>query len=106
MRSGKGKLMVVLVDGAAHRTQRVVAVGQHIRQGELFHAGGARRLDDADVGDVVRDERVKADAQVLLIAGRVRVQDLPSDRARTAAVRRALRLAVFQNGRVVPKLHE
>ena len=36
MRSGKGKLMVVLVDGAAHRTQRVVAVGQHIRQGGTF----------------------------------------------------------------------
>ena len=38
MRSGKGKLMVVLVDGAAHRTQRVVAVGQHVRYREFFQS--------------------------------------------------------------------
>src|SRR5699024_2060319 len=58
VRRRQGELVVVLVDGAAHRAQRVVAVGQHVGHGELVHAGGAGGLDDAHVGDVVAGHRV------------------------------------------------
>ena len=58
-RGGKAEHVVVLVDGAAHGAQAVVAVCEHVGDGELLHAGGARRLNDADERDVVRGERIK-----------------------------------------------
>ena len=68
---GKAKDMVVLVDGAAHGAQRVVAVGEHVRQRELLHARGARRLDDADKGDVVARHGIEANLERLGISGRI-----------------------------------
>ena len=68
---GKAKDMVVLVDGAAHGAQRVVAVGEHVGQRELLHARGARRLDDADKGDVVARHGVEANLERLGVAGRI-----------------------------------
>ena len=62
---GEGKLMVVLVDGAADRAQAVVAVGHDVGQRKFFHAGGAGRLDDAHVGDIVAGHRVELHPQVL-----------------------------------------
>ena len=74
--------MVVLVDGAADGAQAVVAVGQHIRHREFLHAGGARRLNDADIGDVVAGQAVKAHAQVLHVAALVvRLENAVGDRA-------------------------
>ena len=68
---GKAKDVVVLVDGATHGTQRVMAVGEHVRQRELLHARGTRRLDDADKGDVVARHGVEANLERLGVAGRV-----------------------------------
>ena len=68
---GEAKDVVVLVDGAAHGAQRVMAVGEHVRQRELLHARGARRLDDADKGDVVARHGVEANLERLGVAGRI-----------------------------------
>ena len=69
--SRETKDVVVLVDGAAHGAQRVVAVGEHVGQRELLHARGARRLDDADKGDVVARHGVEANLERLGVAGRI-----------------------------------
>ena len=63
--------VVVLVDSAAHGAQRVVAVGEHVGQWELLHARGARRLDDADKGDVVARHGIETNLERLGVAGRV-----------------------------------
>ena len=51
--------------GAGVAGQAVVAVGHDVGQREFLHAGGAGRLDDADIGDVVAGHRVELHAQVL-----------------------------------------
>ena len=61
LRGRKAEDVVVLVDGAAHGAQRVVAVGEHVGQGEFRHARCARGLDDADERDVVAGHRIEAD---------------------------------------------
>ena len=66
---GQAEHVVVLVDGAAHGAQGVVAVGEDVGQGELLHAGGPRGLDDAHVGDVVGGHGVKPEGQAVRIAG-------------------------------------
>jgi len=68
---GKAKDVVVLVDGAAHGAQRVMAVGEHVRQRELLHARGTRRLDDADKGDVMARHGIEANLERLGISGRI-----------------------------------
>ena len=74
--SGQAKAVVVLIDGAAHSAQAVVAVGEHIRDGELFQPGCTRRLDNADESDVMACHGVKLDLQVICIAaGVMRLQD-------------------------------
>ena len=81
---GEAEDVVVLVDGASDGAQGVVAVGEHVGQRELRHAGRARRLDDAHEGDVVARHGVKADLERLGISGGVvRLQDGPGDGAPT-----------------------
>ena len=63
--------VVVLVDSAAHGAQRVVAVSEYVGQRELLHARGARRLDDADEGDIVARHGVEANLERLGISGRI-----------------------------------
>ena len=68
--------MVILVYRAADGAQAVVAIGKRIGHRELLHSGSARLLDNADIGDVVRNHGIKADLQALRVAGRVvRLQD-------------------------------
>ena len=55
--------MIVLVYGAAHRAQGIVAVGKRVRQGKVLHPAGAGGLYDAYIGDVVGNQGVKADVQ-------------------------------------------
>ena len=62
---GEGELVVVLVDGAANGAEGIVAVGQHIGQGELGHAGGPGSLDDAHIGDVVGGHGVELQLEVV-----------------------------------------
>ena len=72
-RGRKTKEVVVLVNGAAHGAQAVVAVGQRVGNGKFLEAAGAGRLHNANIGNVVRGHGVKADAQyVLVLAGIVR----------------------------------
>ena len=82
--------VVILVDRAAHGTQRVVAVGHCIGQGELLETTGAGGLDNAHVGDVVRHHRVEADAHLLALAAVniVTAQDAVGDGVLTGLVRR------------------
>ena len=61
--------VVILVDGASHGAQGVVAVGEHIGQRELLHPRGPGGLDDAHVGDVVGRHGVKPDGQPVRAAG-------------------------------------
>ena len=68
---GQAEPVVVLVDGAAYGAQAVVAVGEHVRDGELFQARCAGRLDDAHKGDVMAGHGVELDLQVLVIAAGV-----------------------------------
>ena len=65
VRGGEGKLVVVLVDGAAHGAEAVVAVRHDVGQRKFLHAGGAGRLDDADISNVVAGHRVEFHAQIL-----------------------------------------
>ena len=65
VRGRQGKLVVVLVDGAADSAEAVVAVRHDIGQRKFLHAGGAGRLDDADIGNVVAGHRVEFHAQIL-----------------------------------------
>ena len=67
----EAKDVVVLVDGAAHGAQRIMAVGEHVGQRELLHARGARRLDDADKGDVMARHGVEANLERLGVAKRI-----------------------------------
>ena len=60
--------VVVFVDGSAHSTQRVVAVGHCIGQWEFFKTACAGRLNDAHIGDVVRHHGIKLDSHPLAFA--------------------------------------
>ena len=60
--------VVVLVDGASHSAERVVAVGQGVRQGELLQARGAGCLDDAYVSDVVAHHGIEADVHCFALS--------------------------------------
>ena len=101
-RRRKAEGVVVLIDGAAHRAQAVVAIGERIGQREFRQPTGARGLDDAAIGDVVRNQRVKANARVFRVAARaVRAQNPIGHRT-------AARAGVFcrrGNGRAVYKMN-
>ena len=67
--------------------QRVVAVGQRVRNGELFKTGSARGLNDANVGNIVRNQSVKADLQcILIVACVMRSEDLRRNRFLTGGI--------------------
>ena len=77
---GEAEHVVVLVDGAAHGAEGVVAVGQHIGNREFLHPGSLCRLDNPHKSDVVGSHRVKAQPQMLhVLAGVVSLQDRPGD---------------------------
>ena len=58
--------VVVLVDGAAHGAETVVAVGENVRHRELPQAAGLGGLDDTHIGDVVGDEAVEGQVKLAL----------------------------------------
>ena len=77
---GEAEHVVVLVDGAAHGAEGVVAVGQHIGKREFLHPGSLRRLDNPDKRDVVGSHRVKAQPQMFhVLACVVILQNRPGD---------------------------
>ena len=58
--------VVVLVDGAAHGAETVVAVGENVRHRELPQAAGLGGLNDAHIGDVVGDETIEGQVKLAL----------------------------------------
>ena len=71
-RGRQAEEVVIFVDGAAHGTEAVVAVGEGVRQGKFLKAAGPCGLDNAHIGDVVGGQSVEADAQhVFALRGRV-----------------------------------
>ena len=88
-RRGKAESMVILIDGAAHRAEAVVAVRQRVGDGKFLQPGSSRCLDDTHIGDVVGDQRIKGEMQVLLICSPVvSFQNFVSDIIRERAVLR------------------
>ena len=86
--SGQAKHMIILIDRTADCAQGIVAVGQHIGDGEFLHAGGPGGLYDPDKGDVMGRHGIKADLQVLHIPGCVvGLQDRICDRALSRLLR-------------------
>ena len=74
--------MVVLIDGAAHGAQAVVAAGQHIGQRKFVQTRSPCSLDDANIGQVVACDGVKLDFQIFRVAaGIVCLQNVVSNRA-------------------------
>jgi len=68
-RTGQTKHVVILVDGAAYGTQRVMTVSQYIGHGELLQSGCSRGLDNTYKGNVMAGKLVKTDLQLVHIAG-------------------------------------
>ena len=58
--------VVVLVDGAAHGAETVVAVGENVRHRELPQAAGLGGLNDTHIGDVVGDETIEGQVKLAL----------------------------------------
>lgn len=79
-RRGKAEDVVVLVDGAPHRAEGVMTVGQSVRERKFFQTARLRRLNDPDVGDIVRGDGVELDLQIFFVALVVRAEDLVSHR--------------------------
>ena len=106
---GEAKGVIVLVDRAADGAKAVMAVGHGVGNGEFDEARSARGLDDADVGDIVRSERVEADAHgAAAIARVVGAQNLVGNGvfSRGAEVAgKGKNLPVFQCDRLVMVLY-
>ena len=69
LRAGQAEHVVILVDGAADRTEAVVAVGKYVGNRELLQSAGTCRLDDAYERDIMGGQCIKADLQLLRVAG-------------------------------------
>ena len=70
-RTGQTKHVVILVDGAAYGTQRVMAVGQYIGHGELLQSGCSCGLNDAYKGNIMAGQLIETDLQLIHIAGSI-----------------------------------
>ena len=66
-RVSKAKDVVILIDGAAHRAEGVVAVGKHVGNRELFDSAGPGRLQNVDIVVIRRHQRVKFQLELLHI---------------------------------------
>ncbi len=76
---GETEGMVILQDGAAHCAEGIVAVGEHIGDGEFLQSGGPGSLENVHIVVVRGHHGVEAQLQVLGIAGMiVLLQDLIS----------------------------
>ena len=64
---GEAKGVVILVDGASHGAEGVVAVGHGVGHGELFKPAGPGGLYDTHEGDVVGDQGVKGETELLRV---------------------------------------
>ena len=67
--------MVVLIDRSADRAERVVAVREDVGDRKLRKSAGSGGLDYADIGYVMRGERVELDFKLIFVALVVRGED-------------------------------
>ena len=70
-RTGQSKHVIIFVNSTAHCTERIMTVGQHIRNGESFQTGSSRRLDNTHKCDIVRCELIKLNLQFFHIIGSI-----------------------------------
>ena len=87
-RRGEAEGVVVLVYRAADGAERIMAVRQYVGHREFFQTARHRRLDYADVGDVVRGEGVEAYFVLVRRNGGIVRGDYPR---RNRAARRLIR---------------
>ena len=74
---GEAEGMVILQDGAAHCAEGIVAVGEHIGNGEFLQSGGPGGLENVHIVVVRGHHGVEAQLEILGIAGMiVLLQDL------------------------------
>ena len=64
---GQTEDVVVFVDRAADGAEAVMTVRQHIGDREAGQTARSCRLDDADVGDIVRNQTVEGDMQLSVV---------------------------------------
>ena len=107
LRGGEAEHVVVLIDGTAHRAQGVVAVGHRVRERELVETAGARRLDNAHVGDVVGNHRIETDAHFLALAAVdvVGTENSVGDRVFAGLVRGRLSGGIGDDRLAVQEIH-
>ena len=67
-RTGKAEHVIVLIDGASHRTERIMAVRQHIRHRKLLQPGCPSRLNDAYKCNIMGSQFIKLNFQLFHIA--------------------------------------
>ena len=106
LRGGQAERVVVLIDRPADRAKAVMTVRQRVRHREPLQPRRARGLNNADIGDIVRDQRVEPNPErIEIVPLFMRAQDPVRDRffaARSVALGRR-RYAVFQpNAGCVP----
>ena len=70
-RTSQTKHVVILVNGAAYGTQRVMTVGQYIGHRELLQSGCSRGLNDTYKCNVMAGQLIKTDLQLVHIAGSI-----------------------------------
>ena len=63
--------MVILIKGSTCHTEAVVAVRHHKGNRELLDSAGNRRLQHADIGHVMGRQRIKTEAEAVLLTGGV-----------------------------------
>ena len=63
-RSGERKHMVVLIDCPTYRTKGIMAGCHDIRDGKFLYPARTGRLNNSNVGNVVRCQRIKPEAQI------------------------------------------
>ena len=67
--AGQAEHVVILVDGAAYRTQRIMTVGQHIGHGKFLQSRRSGRLYDPHKGNIMAGKLIKSELQPVHISG-------------------------------------
>ena len=71
LRAGQSEHVVIFIDSAAHRAERVMTVGQHIGHRELLKTGSSGRLDDSHKSNVMRGQFIEFYLKFIHIAGSI-----------------------------------
>ena len=87
LRAAQAEHVVILVDGTAYRAERVMAVGEHIGDGESGQSRCTCCLDDADERDVMAGQFIEFDPKLLHVSGSImRLEDRVCDGSLTCRI--------------------